>query len=79
MSIANTPCEVAKACLKMMELHEKSWSEGRYFKHTTDCAKEACKLLGVDPDFWEIIYLATDSWPNDIQDWANELLRRKKT
>ena len=78
MSIANTPLEVAEACLKMMELHEKSWSKKKqaYLKDETDCAKEACKLLGVAPAFWELIYLATSSWPNDIADWAKELIEK---
>lgn len=70
--------QIAQTCLDAMQLREESWSEveKRYTKSEMTCCKEACGKNEIDEDLAELMYLA-NSWPNDVYEWAQEVLLKK--
>jgi hypothetical protein len=72
--------QIAQACLDAMKIHEDSWFAAKniYTKDEMVCCTEACEKNGVDTDLAELMYLARYSWPNDVDFWAESILRKIK-
>ena len=67
---------VAKAIKRSFELHEESWDPDKevYKMDMTLACNRACTQCGLPEIFGSLLYLAVDSWPNDADTWADQIL-----
>jgi hypothetical protein len=68
---------IAKAIKKSFVMHEQSWDPGlkRYKLTMAVICNFVCNQLKIDERFSFLCYLIVDTWPNDADDWATNILK----
>ena len=69
-----TPKIMSQAVRLAFDKHEASWTDiqNRYNKHLYDCCIEPLTELGQEFGYAQLMALAMDAWPNDVDAWCDE-------
>lgn len=80
----NDERKIARAIIDAQAMHESSYKQeaegglGEYELGIEECLRRTCRKNGLTPNMYRLLNLAMYLW-NDIQIWAEEILKLKPT